>query len=135
MRFLASFFQSPQKIPTAFLDYIKCQSLRAVSITGPGGDSWTVGLIKEEGALYFGGGWPKFVEDHSIQTGDFLVFQYDGEAGFKVRVFDPTASPREASFHARSSDLASTELIKSNGVMQQIKWGRKNKSPQLRLAN
>ncbi|XP_030446954.1 B3 domain-containing protein Os03g0212300-like [Syzygium oleosum] len=115
--FMAEHSSERMKIPPAFLAYIKGKRPRAVSLTGPSGDSWTVGLIKEEGALYFDGGWPEFVEDHSVQTGDFLVFHYDGEAGFQVRVFDPTMSPREASFHAWNSLRVATELITSNGVM------------------
>ncbi|XP_039171604.1 B3 domain-containing protein Os03g0212300-like [Eucalyptus grandis] len=105
-----------QKIPLAFQDYIKGRRPQAVLLTGPSGDSWMVGLIEEEGALYFGGGWPKFVEDHSVQTGDFLVFRYDGEDGFEVQVFDPTMSPREASFFAWNSHRVTTESIGSNGV-------------------
>ncbi|KAI6688211.1 hypothetical protein NL676_025039 [Syzygium grande] len=115
--FMAEHSSERMRIPPAFLAYIKGKRPRAVSLTGPSGDSWTVGLIKEEGALYFDGGWPEFVEDHSVQTGDFLVFQYDGEAGFQVRVFDPTMSPREASFLAWNSVRVATELIRSNGVM------------------
>jgi len=83
-----------------------------------------VGLIEEEGALYFGGGWPKFVEDHSVQTGDFLVVRYDGEDGFEVQVFDPTMSPREASFFAWNSHRVTTESIGSNGVGL-VKQGKK----------
>ncbi|XP_018730934.2 B3 domain-containing protein REM16-like [Eucalyptus grandis] len=104
------------KIPLAFQDYIKGRRPQAVSLTGPSGDSWMVGLMEEEGALYFGGGWPQFVEDHSVQIGDFLVFWYDGEDGFDVRVFDPTMSPMEASFFAWNSHRVTTESIGSNGV-------------------
>ncbi|KAF8022918.1 hypothetical protein BT93_F0433 [Corymbia citriodora subsp. variegata] len=107
----------PEKIPVAFQDYIKGQRPRAVSLTGPSGDSWMVGLIEEEGALYFGRGWPKFVEDNSVQTGDFMVFRYDGEAGFEVQVFDPTMSPREASFLAWNSNRVTAESIRSNDVV------------------
>lgn len=54
----------------------------------------------ERGSVFFQRGWEEFVSDHDLNTGDFLVFQYDGGRRFTVLVFEPTACEKEESFHA-----------------------------------
>jgi len=41
----------------------------------------------EDGQLFFRDGWEVFVSDHAISLGDFLVFFYDGNVGFNVKVY------------------------------------------------
>lgn len=38
--------------------------------------------------LFFGSGWQEFVEAHSLEVGDFLVFKYCGNSKFKVKIYD-----------------------------------------------
>ncbi|KAJ0077165.1 hypothetical protein Patl1_35984 [Pistacia atlantica] len=36
--------------------------------------------------VYFANGWQQFVKDNSLVYGDFLVFQYNGDNGFNVKI-------------------------------------------------
>lgn len=40
----------------------------------------------DKGAFFLNG-WRKFQKDNYIDTGDFLVFQYNGDFGFKAKIF------------------------------------------------
>ena len=43
-----------------------------------------------EGHMYLGPGWEHFARSHELQLGYFLVFRYDGDAMFTVKMFDNT---------------------------------------------
>lgn len=43
-------------------------------------------------------GWEKFVKDHSLELGDFLVFRYNGGLRFTVQIFGRTACEKEDNF-------------------------------------
>ncbi|XBH67026.1 hypothetical protein VPH35_095472 [Triticum aestivum] len=47
-------------------------------------------LFDGEGHMYLGPGWEHFVRAHELQLGYFLVFRYDGDAMFTVKMFDNT---------------------------------------------
>ncbi|XP_008787668.1 B3 domain-containing protein Os11g0197600-like isoform X2 [Phoenix dactylifera] len=89
------------KIPPAFREYIEHELPGTVSLKGPSGGTWNVEFVKTSKGLLFANGWKKFVADHSIELGDFLVFRYDGGLHFSVLVFDATACEKEAAFLAR----------------------------------
>ncbi|KAM3393381.1 hypothetical protein ACQJBY_014199 [Aegilops geniculata] len=40
--------------------------------------------------MYLGPGWEHFARAHELQLGYFLVFRYDGDAMFTVKMFDNT---------------------------------------------
>ncbi|KAK3195619.1 hypothetical protein Dsin_026929 [Dipteronia sinensis] len=50
------------------------------------GSSWHVILDCIDGRVFFLNGWQKFVKDNSIKFGDFLIFSYDGQRGFSVKI-------------------------------------------------
>lgn len=92
------------KIPLAFVHHIGGGggSLNTVSLKGPGGGVWYTDLVTNSGGeLFFGKGWKEFISDHSVQLGDFLVFEYAGNMRFNVLVFDHSACEKEASLLAR----------------------------------
>ncbi|XP_010924476.1 B3 domain-containing protein Os11g0197600 isoform X7 [Elaeis guineensis] len=89
------------KIPPAFRKYIEHELPGTVSLKGPSGGTWNVEFVKSSKGLLFANGWKKFVADHSIELGDFLVFRYDGGLHFSVLVLDATACEKEAAFLAR----------------------------------
>ncbi|XBI85176.1 hypothetical protein VPH35_093360 [Triticum aestivum] len=43
-----------------------------------------------EGHMYLGPGWEHFARAHELQLGYFLVFRYDGDAMFTMKMFDNT---------------------------------------------
>lgn len=69
-------------------------SQRAI-LKGPSGRSWRVQLSKRVTGTYLQDGWAEFVKDHSLKDSDFLLFRYDGNRRFTVRIFDKTACERE----------------------------------------
>ena len=52
---------------------------------------WKVLVVFDgEGHMYLGPGWEHFACAHELQLGYFLVFHYDGDAMFTVKMFDNT---------------------------------------------
>jgi hypothetical protein len=52
--------------------------------------------------MYFRGGWPHFAEDHDLQQGFFMLFNYHcGTSKFDVKIFDGTQCQKkyEAEVH------------------------------------
>ncbi|KAF7048956.1 hypothetical protein CFC21_057592 [Triticum aestivum] len=43
-----------------------------------------------EGHMYLGIGWEHFAHTHELHLGHFLVFRYDGDAMFTMKMFDNT---------------------------------------------
>ncbi|XP_004309082.1 PREDICTED: B3 domain-containing transcription factor VRN1-like [Fragaria vesca subsp. vesca] len=54
----------------------------------PAGDVWQVGLERAHKRIWFVDGWPEFAEHYSLTGGQFLVFSYQGDSIFHVRIFD-----------------------------------------------
>ncbi|KAI4987523.1 hypothetical protein ZWY2020_020323 [Hordeum vulgare] len=72
---------------------------------------WEVEVVFDtDGIMYLGRGWKQFVRAFDLRHGYFLVFRYDGNAMFTVKVFDTTMCRRryedddDASNGSRSSD-------------------------------
>ncbi|KAF7060322.1 hypothetical protein CFC21_067118 [Triticum aestivum] len=52
---------------------------------------WDVLVVFDaKGHMYLGPGWEHFARAHDLQLGHFLVFRYDGDAMFTVKMFDNT---------------------------------------------
>ncbi|XP_074280766.1 B3 domain-containing protein REM6-like isoform X2 [Silene latifolia] len=50
---------------------------------------WRVEIEEErDGVIYFREGWEDFVETHALETGDFLLFEYEEQSIFLVKVYD-----------------------------------------------
>ncbi|KAL2490730.1 Uncharacterized protein Adt_26358 [Abeliophyllum distichum] len=79
-------------IPRKFVGKYGPELSNVVRLTDSIGGVWCVRLEKVEKTLWFHDGWEKFVQDHSISYGYFLVFKYRGNSNFNVRIFDLTAS-------------------------------------------
>ncbi|XP_042384048.1 B3 domain-containing protein Os11g0197600-like [Zingiber officinale] len=99
--FLPDLTSQHLKIPPAFRVHLRNKSLRMVSLRGPSGNVWDVELVDSSNGLRFESGWKEFVTDHAIETGDILVFRFDGCSCFSVLVFDATACEKEVAFLAR----------------------------------
>mgnify|MGYP005849411085 CR=1 FL=1 len=52
---------------------------------------WDVLVVfNGEGHMYLGSGWEHFARAHELQLGYFLVFRYDIDAMFTMKMFDNT---------------------------------------------
>ncbi|KAE8801558.1 B3 domain-containing protein [Hordeum vulgare] len=72
---------------------------------------WDVEVVFDtDGSMYLDRGWKQFVHAYDLQIRYFLVFRYDGNATFVVKVFDTTMCRRhyqdddDASNGSRSSE-------------------------------
>ncbi|KAK4429081.1 B3 domain-containing protein REM16 [Sesamum alatum] len=59
-----------------------------VALRGPSGNVWSVGLVANGDMLLLKHGWIAFVEDHSLEENDILIFKYNGNSSFDVFMFD-----------------------------------------------
>lgn len=80
-------FHQHLAIPKTFSDDPKNKLPINVSLKGPSGAIWNIGLTTKDDTLYFTQGWQQFVNDHSLKENDFLVFKYDGDSLFEVIIF------------------------------------------------
>ncbi|KAI5005995.1 hypothetical protein ZWY2020_033238 [Hordeum vulgare] len=72
---------------------------------------WDVEVVFDtDGSMYLDCGWKQFVRAYDLRHGYFLVFRYDGNAMFTMKVFDTTMCRRryqdddDASNGSRSND-------------------------------
>ncbi|KAJ6795764.1 B3 domain-containing protein-like [Iris pallida] len=115
--FFAEQSSTELRIPPAFREHIEDETHKKVSLKGPSGSRWPVGLVKKAGGLFFEDGWKEFVSDQSLATGDFLVFQYNGHSSFSVMVFDKTACEKKAALSARPSGEDIVDVEEEEGVV------------------
>ncbi|KAK7291145.1 hypothetical protein RIF29_06058 [Crotalaria pallida] len=88
-QFLRTGFDQHLALPKPFSDNLKKKLPENVSLRGPGGIVWKIGLTTRDDTLHFTLGWQQFVKDNSLRENDFLVFKYNGgESLFDVLIFD-----------------------------------------------
>ncbi|KAF8024274.1 LOW QUALITY PROTEIN: hypothetical protein BT93_F1463 [Corymbia citriodora subsp. variegata] len=91
------------KIPDKFVKHMEGWTSGLALLEGPSGNTWHVELIQENREFFLNSGWHSFVRDHSIVSGDLLVFRHDGNLHFYVQVFEDSSCEKEAAFHAMCS--------------------------------
>ncbi|KAG6768023.1 hypothetical protein POTOM_026919 [Populus tomentosa] len=62
--------------------------LKSAVMKVPSGATWKVELLKHKDEVSFAKGWEKFIAYYSIDYGDFLVFEYQGNSLFNVFIID-----------------------------------------------
>uniref|UniRef100_A0A1D1YTV3 B3 domain-containing protein Os11g0197600 n=1 Tax=Anthurium amnicola TaxID=1678845 RepID=A0A1D1YTV3_9ARAE len=109
------------EISPAFRRHIHCtRPASTCFLTGPSKNIWRVGMIKNEKGVFFRDGWEEFVRDHSLQTGEFLVFEYQGGSRFRVLIFDASMCEKEDAFDVSSSRvLDAAEGSKPRGKVKE----------------
>ncbi|GLT92200.1 hypothetical protein SLE2022_100510 [Rubroshorea leprosula] len=96
-QFLRDGFNYQLAIPEKFAKHFKKKLPDTVTLKGPSGFTWDVGLTKDEDTLFFDRGWSTFVRDHSLKKNDFLTFKYNGVSHFDVLMFDGLSLCEKAS--------------------------------------
>lgn len=101
---LPSSYDQQVAIPQKFVNNLRDKLAGAISLRGPGGALWNV-EVTAGGAgdtLFFKQGWKTFVEDHSLEENDVLIFKYTGDSRFDVLMFDKESlCEKEASYFVR----------------------------------
>ncbi|XP_077218016.1 B3 domain-containing protein Os01g0723500-like isoform X2 [Tasmannia lanceolata] len=93
-------FSHSLRIPPAFMKHIskEASSKRTAILEGPSSRVWNVELSEKTNGTYLQDGWQEFAKAHSLRVSEFLVFRYEGNMRFSVRIFDKTACGREDIF-------------------------------------
>lgn len=58
------------------------------------GGLWTVKVKIIGNGVFMEEGWEEFARDNSMKNSDFLLFEYDGNMRFSVKIFDPNGVER-----------------------------------------
>ncbi|KAM1270657.1 hypothetical protein ACFX13_032544 [Malus domestica] len=91
-------------LPPLFMENFNGRPPCKCTLRGPSGESWTVGLEgRNDGKFFFRKGWHHFVEDHLLEIGNFLVFEYDGDTKFDVKIYNPTGCEKEEAAAAKKT--------------------------------
>ncbi|CAI0462236.1 unnamed protein product [Linum tenue] len=125
---LPSAFLHSLEIPAKFSVNSKHKLPASVTMTGPGGANWTVGLTTgPNDAVMFGPGWREFALDNSLRANDLLVFKYDGGSRFDVLIIDGRSSCEKAApYFAGRSVVAGAPLAaddRSRAVIKRRRLG------------
>ncbi|XP_048538404.1 B3 domain-containing protein REM20-like [Triticum urartu] len=85
---------SSQRLPDKFAKMLAGREPHKVKLREAGSGLhrlWEVLVVFDgEGHMYLGPGWEHFARAHELQLGYFLVFRYDGDAMFTMKMFDNT---------------------------------------------
>ncbi|XP_022962676.1 putative B3 domain-containing protein At5g66980 [Cucurbita moschata] len=93
--FLPNSSSRRMSIPPAFVKYFRgCIPSEAV-LKDQSGQPWHVTLQELKNSVFFKNGWQEFVDSHCLKYGDFLVFQYDGNSTFDVKIFSKNGCKKE----------------------------------------
>ncbi|XP_038715559.1 B3 domain-containing transcription factor VRN1-like isoform X3 [Tripterygium wilfordii] len=76
------------QIPHSFLKHFKGVLPRECILRSHIGKSWIVRLEEVDKCIFFSDSWGNFVQDHSLEWGDFIMFTYEGSFEFHVNVFE-----------------------------------------------
>ncbi|XP_024164885.1 B3 domain-containing protein Os01g0723500 isoform X1 [Rosa chinensis] len=83
-------------IPPQFLKHLGKDlcSKATLSLNMSSQCSWNVKVTKTKKDVYFKDGWQEFLNNNSVDEGDFLVFTYEGKMHFSIAVFDRSCCGR-----------------------------------------
>ncbi|CAI0465428.1 unnamed protein product [Linum tenue] len=100
-----------QAMPKAFFCNQRKKLPERVTLKGPGGNTWEVGLTINSGTMFFDEGWGRFLKDHSLKEHDLLVFKYNGVSHFEVLIFDgETFCERASSYFVKKTEQRKAPL-------------------------
>ncbi|KAM3341945.1 B3 domain-containing protein REM16-like [Capsicum galapagoense] len=112
---LSGIFDQQLAIPKKFANNLREKLGDSVSLTGPSGATWNVRLTLIGDALFLKNGWKEFVDAHSLEEDDLLIFKYNGSR-FDVSVFHrQSLCEKEASCFVKKcehADVASRSRTK-----------------------
>ncbi|KAH9656352.1 B3 domain-containing transcription factor VRN1 [Citrus sinensis] len=83
-------FAKMQKIPQNFVGRFGDELSNVATLTNPEGYVMRVGITRKDGKIWFDDGWNDFVENHSIDVGYFVLFQYRKNSKFRVFIYNTT---------------------------------------------
>lgn len=109
-----------QSLPPAFVMQLDGFALKNATLKDHTGMMWNVQLEKTENDLIIKKGWQEFASHHSLVDADFLVFKYDGNSQFSVKLYGKNGLKKE---NTLPSKVSSTHMDESETEEE------KNRSP------
>ncbi|XP_042507251.1 putative B3 domain-containing protein At5g66980 [Macadamia integrifolia] len=100
------------KIPPAFLNHFNGLIPNKAILRSRKGRIWHVELEQVDSNLFFQDGWKGFVKDQSLKLGEFLVFIYDGNSVFDVKIFGINGCEKQETLVYKNYDQAASNLKK-----------------------
>ncbi|KAL9378420.1 hypothetical protein Peur_029755 [Populus x canadensis] len=91
-------------IPRRFLRKHGESLSKSAVIKVPSAATWKVELLKHKDEVSFAKGWEMFIAYYSIDYGDFLVFEYEGNSLFTVFIIDKSFT--EVGYQWNNTDAA-----------------------------
>ncbi|KAK7258709.1 hypothetical protein RIF29_24291 [Crotalaria pallida] len=89
-------FLVSQRIPKAFNKFLNGYTTNEVTLVDHDDNSWDIDLAKIEDRFIFKSGWQRFAKEKGLESGDFLVFEHDGNSTFYVKMFSKCGCRKEA---------------------------------------
>ncbi|XP_031278158.1 putative B3 domain-containing protein At5g66980 [Pistacia vera] len=81
------------EIPDAWVQHLNALPKNVV-LQNRIGKVWRMKMEYADNRVYFANGWQQFVKDNSLVFGDCLVFQYNGDNGFNVKILGKSGCER-----------------------------------------
>lgn len=86
---------SLQLIPLDFVKHFKGVVPKMALLKDTTGRSWPIKVAEVGNKLFFKSGWRDFVIDHSLEFADFLIFRYNRDSVFLVKIFGKNGCRKE----------------------------------------
>ncbi|KAM7266747.1 hypothetical protein ACFE04_004644 [Oxalis oulophora] len=81
-------FHHQLPIPEKFVKNLRNKLPETVTLKGPSGVMWNIGITVLDNSVYFKHGWGAFVKKNFLEENDILIFNYNGDSHFDVLMFD-----------------------------------------------
>ncbi|WOK92992.1 B3 domain-containing protein [Canna indica] len=76
------------EIPRSFIKYLDKSEHRKATLFSPlMGNFWHMSIVKEGCNMYLSSGWGSFAQAHNLEAGRFVLFRYEGNMVFTVKLF------------------------------------------------
>ncbi|KAI6695307.1 hypothetical protein NL676_023017 [Syzygium grande] len=93
--YLPSFSSHQLLIPLDFVKHFKGVVPKMALLKDTTGRSWPIKIAEVGNKLFFKSGWRDFVIDHSLEFADFLIFRYNRDSVFLVKIFGKNGCRKE----------------------------------------
>ena len=101
-----------QRIPPTFIKNLAAEISGTVTLTRSTGGQWHVRVWKNPNGTYLEDGWSRFMRENKLGDDEFLVFRYDGNMQFHVKIFGKNGVKRSAA------------MAEEKGVVRSVKRSR-----------
>ncbi|KAJ4763163.1 B3 domain-containing protein [Rhynchospora pubera] len=105
-KFLFPGLSANLRIPSKFQRHIPSELPKKAVLLCPRHQVWEVEVCQAGPDIFFQRGWPEFMKAHDMHIGYFLLFQYNGNMNFEVKVFDTTCCLKDYSLKHCTSAAA-----------------------------